>query len=468
MAYHYENIKLEKGMYGRSGRSFSQTLEELDPSEHYRGTPLEGMDAFQRQLKRFDIKVKGVGSDCVEKFFHNTESAVLFPEFVSRVVRQGMEEESILADITATVTRFDGMDYRSIASVPTEEQKALKRVEEGAEIPQTRIRTQENLVRLHKRGRMLVASYEAIRFQRLDLFAVTLRQIGAYIGRMHLEDAIRVLCDGDGNKNPAQVLQVGTKPISGTAGTLSYEALVDFWSQFDPYTMNTLLVSSDMMLAMLKLSEFQNPLTGLNFQGTGTLTTPLGAKLLRTSSSAWTRTTPWSRSAPARSPWSTTSSSTVSWSVRPSPPSPASPSCSATLPRYSRSEKIDEAGWGGRAASAMERERGMEDAGEDPGSGPGGIWGRGRTPGVVGDAVRGGRNCLACPPPRWRDGGRLPGQLLLRGGFYRSGGSGGRTRRRNIRLYRGRGLCKGLRRRGERGQGGGAAADGGTADGTLC
>lgn len=32
-----------------------------------------------------------------------------------------------------------------------------------------------------------------------------------------------------------------------------------------------------------KLSEFQNPLTGLNFQGTGTLATPLGAKLLRTS-----------------------------------------------------------------------------------------------------------------------------------------------------------------------------------------
>ena len=33
MAYHFENIKLEKGMYGRSGRGFSQTLEELDPKE---------------------------------------------------------------------------------------------------------------------------------------------------------------------------------------------------------------------------------------------------------------------------------------------------------------------------------------------------------------------------------------------------------------------------------------------------
>ena len=283
MAYHFENVKLEKGMYGRTGHSFSQTLEELDPSEHYRGTPLEGMDAFQRQLKRFDIKVKGAGSDMVEKFFHTTDSAVLFPEFVSRVVRQGVEEESILPDITATVTHFDGLDYRSITANAADDQKKLLRVEEGAQIPQTTIRTQENLVRLHKRGRMLVASYEAIRFQRLDLFSVTLRQIGAYIGRMHLEDAIDVLQNGDGNNNAAQTYQVGTDPISGTAGTLSYDALLDFWSQFDPYTMNTMLVSSDVMLSLLKLSEFQNPMTGLNFQGTGTLTTPLGAKLLRTS-----------------------------------------------------------------------------------------------------------------------------------------------------------------------------------------
>ncbi len=283
MAYHYENVRLEKGMYGRSGTSFAQTLEELDPSEHYKGTSLEGMDAFQRQLKRFDIRVKGAGSDCVEKFFHTTESAVLFPEFVSRVVRQGLEEGSILPDITATVTRFDGMDYRSIASIPSEEEKALRRVEEGARIPETTVRTQENLVRLHKRGRMLVASYEAIRFQRLDLFSVTLRQIGAYIGKMHLKDAMEVIDKGDGNDNAAQRFSVGDGTISGSDGTLSYEALVDFWSQFDPYTMNTLLVSGDMMLAMLKLPEFQNPLTGLNFQGTGTLTTPLGAKLLRCS-----------------------------------------------------------------------------------------------------------------------------------------------------------------------------------------
>ena len=92
MAYQYENVKLEKGMYGQSGRSFLKVLESLDPSENYKGTALEGLDAFQRQLKRFDIHVKGAGSDMVEKFFHTSESSVLFPEFVSRVVRQGLEE----------------------------------------------------------------------------------------------------------------------------------------------------------------------------------------------------------------------------------------------------------------------------------------------------------------------------------------------------------------------------------------
>ena len=79
------------------------------------------------------------------------------------------------------------------------------------------------------------------------------------------------------------MFSVGTDPISGTAGTLDYNALVDFWAQFDPYTMNTMLVSSDVMLSLLKMPEFQNPVTGLNFQGTGSLTSPLGAKLLRTS-----------------------------------------------------------------------------------------------------------------------------------------------------------------------------------------
>jgi hypothetical protein len=277
MSFSYDNLKLDKGMYQEAGSSFSQVLERQDPSEQYKGTSLEGLDAFQRQLKRFDIKVKGAGSDPVEKFFRTADSAVLFPEYIARSVRQGLEEGDILPNITAAVTKFDGMDYRSITAEAGGEDKELRTVDEGAVIPSTTIKVQSNLVKLRKRGRMLVASYEAVRYQKLDLFSVTLRQIGAHIARSHLEDAVEVLMMGDGNNNAAAVDKVAA------AGSLTYDDLVEFWAKFDPYEMNALLVSGDVMVKLLKLPELQNPLTGLNFQGTGKLTTPLGANLLRSS-----------------------------------------------------------------------------------------------------------------------------------------------------------------------------------------
>ena len=283
MAYNFNEIRLDKGMYSESGKSFEQVLESLDPNENYKGTPYEGMDAFQRQLKRFDIKVRGAGSDVVEKFFSTSESAVLFPEYVSRSVKAGMEEGNILPSITASVTRFEGMDYRSIYSAATEDDKALRFVGEGALIPQTEIRAADHLVSLKKRGRMLVASYEAIRFQRLDLFSVMLRQIGNQIMRMHLEDAIDVIVNGDSNGNSAEELAVGDDTIGGTAGSLSYEELLAFWNRFDPYTMNTMLVAPDVMIKILNCSEFKNPMAGLNFQGSGEPGNPLGAKLIRCS-----------------------------------------------------------------------------------------------------------------------------------------------------------------------------------------
>ena len=277
----YENLKLEKGMYRQEGMNFTQVLESLDPSENYRGTALEGTDAFQRQLKRFGIRAKGAGSSSVEKFFRTMDSAVLFPEYIARTVRQGMEENDIIPSIVATTTVIDSLDYRSIYSVPTDSDKELQLVEEGETIPETQVKTKEKLVSLVKRGRMLVASYEAIRFQKLDLFGVMLRQIGAYIQKQQLIEAVDVLVAGDEDSAAIEYV-VGTDPISGTRGTLGYDQLVEFWGQFDPYTMNTILCSTGTMAKMLKIPELQNPMTGLNFQGTGKAGTPLGAQVHRT------------------------------------------------------------------------------------------------------------------------------------------------------------------------------------------
>lgn len=270
----YKTINIDKSMYNRRGKTFSQVLEELDPSTNYKNTPLEKLDAFGRQLKRFDIRVSGVQSDMVEKFFQTSSSAALFPEYVSRAIKLGMEYADALPDITATVTKIDGMDYRSIVSDPDDDTRSLKVVSEGAFLPQTTIKTQESLVKLLKRGRMLVSTYEALRFQRLDLFTVTLKQIGAYIARTQLADAVNVLVNGDGNSNGAKVIN------ASASGTLKYTDLVRLWTELTPYELNTLLVPTALMEKILAMPEMQDSQATLDFHGTGRMITPMGAKLI--------------------------------------------------------------------------------------------------------------------------------------------------------------------------------------------
>lgn len=263
----FDNIKLEKGLYS-TAKGFTAALEELDPSENYAGTELEGLDAYQRQLKRFDIKVSGAGSDSVSKFFQTTDSAALFPEYVSRAVQQGLEEADILSKVIATTTNIDSLDYRAIESVPEEEDRELAAVAEGAKIPETTIKTKEKLTKLHKRGRMLVASYEAVKFQKLDLFTVTLKQIGAYIARSQMDDVLDVIANS------------GVKPMLVDGG-LTYKNIVDLWSEFSLYNMTTILADSKEIASMLNMSEFRDSSAGLNCHGTGRMITPFGAEIVK-------------------------------------------------------------------------------------------------------------------------------------------------------------------------------------------
>ncbi len=270
----FETIKLDKGLYHTS-KGFLNELESIDPSENYKGTSLEGLDAFERQLKRFDIKVKGANSDTIDKFFATTDSAALFPEYVSRAVRQGAEEADTLDSLVATKTNINSYDYRSLVSDMTGDAKKLVEVGEGAQIPETTISVQSNLIRLKKYGRMLSASYEALRFQKIDLFTITLRQIGAYIARTQFDDAVTTIILGDENIE-------ALSPITpkDAANGLCYADLVNLWQELAPYEMNAIVVNKALASKILLMPELRDANAGLNFHGTGKLLTPLGAKLV--------------------------------------------------------------------------------------------------------------------------------------------------------------------------------------------
>ena len=272
----YDSIKLEKGMYA-NGRSLTDILEELDPSENYKNTDMNGLDAFQRQLKRYDIKVGGSDSDQVQKFFQTSNSAALFPEYVARAVKQGMQNAAPLSEIVAATTAIDNLDYRSISVSPLT--VSSDPVSEGGLLPQTDIRTNSNLVSLKKHGRLLTASYEAIKYQRLDIFTVTLRQIGAYIARELFNDAVYVLVNGDGGNNAAET-------VSADSQTLTYGSLIKLWANIAPYQLNTILAPTALMQQLFTMSEMKDANAGLDFHGTGKMITPLGANLIHAPSLA--------------------------------------------------------------------------------------------------------------------------------------------------------------------------------------
>ncbi|MGN1329020.1 MAG: phage major capsid protein [Eubacterium sp.] len=263
----YDNIKLEKGLY-TTGKSFTQALEKLDPSENYKGTSLEGLDAFERQLKRFDIKVSGENSDTISKFFSTTDAAVLFPEFISRAVKNGMAGNDRLENIVATTTLIDSLDYRSISLLGEDSDYYLEEIGEGEALPELTIGVKSSLTELRKFGKMITASYEAIKFQKLDVFSLALKKIGESISQSQFIEALD------------SIILDKTEVLKTAGSNFSYDDFVNLWLSFQPYTMTTLVANPATISEILKISEFKDANAGLDFHGTGKLITPFGAEII--------------------------------------------------------------------------------------------------------------------------------------------------------------------------------------------
>ncbi|MDE5754170.1 MAG: hypothetical protein K2H89_06500 [Oscillospiraceae bacterium] len=236
----YNQVRLEKGMYHLANKSFLQALEEADASSAYENTPLAGLDAYERQLKRFDIHVSGVNCDRVEKFFTTTESAVLFPEFIRRAVIQGMED-AILSDITAVVSWSESNRYQGCALTDT---TAYSTTTAGTAMPVSSILESATVSTIEKYGRIVQASYEAVRQQRLDVFALMLRRIGKQLADSIVAKAILAM------KNTANA----TKTTVTTAN-FAYSDLANLYGKFKSFNMKVLLASPAVMAKILVMDQ---------------------------------------------------------------------------------------------------------------------------------------------------------------------------------------------------------------------
>ncbi|MEW6233975.1 MAG: phage major capsid protein [Candidatus Omnitrophota bacterium] len=269
------NLRLHEGLYAEAcqrGLDLSGYLEALDPSPSH-----AELDAYERQLALAGIRVNGPDADIVDRFFASQESAVLFPEFVSRSVRAGIEDFSKLKNILAARIKIDDNTYKSIYmddSVMSEEEKRLALVTEGASLPKIEIVTAEHTVTLSKYGRYLEATYEAIRRKRTSIVAIFLRSIGVQIQRDKFADAVNVLINGDGNGNAASTSHVDV------SGTIDYEDLVEFALSFAPYQFNVMICNKAAASKILNITELKDPAIAEGFQTRGENLRIFGAELI--------------------------------------------------------------------------------------------------------------------------------------------------------------------------------------------
>ncbi len=268
-------IPLHEGMYAEAaqrGLDLTGYLESLDPS------PRDAeLDAFERQLALAGIRVSGDDADIIDRFFASQESAVLFPEFVSRSVQTGIEDFSKLRNILAARVKIDDNTYKSIymdGSVYGTGEKSLAVVGEGASLPEIELKTAEHTVRIRKYGRYLQATYEAIRRKRANVVALFLRSIGVQIQRDKFVDAVDVLVNGDGNGNAAPEID------TAVAGTLSYGDLVGFALSFAPYRLDVMICNKATASSLLCIDEISEPAVSGGFQTNGDSVRLFGADLL--------------------------------------------------------------------------------------------------------------------------------------------------------------------------------------------
>lgn len=299
----------------KRGVSFGRYLETLNPSQ--KG---DGLDAFERQLREAGIVTRsdpaaGYWASTGGEFVDSPAGRALYPEFYARQYRKvahapRVEQRAVvlstdsvigswdrpyaeaamvrwedrvaaaipLSELVAITTPVTGADYRAAYIVYDATQVRKYRVGEAAEIPLGKLTEAEHTIRLHKYGRGIMLTYEAMRRLRVDRLAWWIQFAALQDEIDKVSAAITTLINGDGNNNAAINTALNTLDAAAVSGTLTLKGWLAFGMLFtQPYMMTHALMRSAAALQMMLLNvgSANVPLAGANLGGRGMALTPI-------------------------------------------------------------------------------------------------------------------------------------------------------------------------------------------------
>jgi len=225
---------LDKGIYkscAGKGQTVSQYLEDEVSRILDEPTPYQGMcrreisdlktvqrlagqpvqkTALELALSASGMRVSGMMTDNVGKFFINTEITNLFPEVISSKIYAGALITSLVPLFIKETTVIQGTDFKKIYLNDTEHTRQLRRTARGGSFPRTRINVSDQRISLAKFGRVLEFDYEVLDDTPMSFYSMILTRVGMQLGIDETDEMIYVMINGDGNSNGLESAQTQT------------------------------------------------------------------------------------------------------------------------------------------------------------------------------------------------------------------------------------------------------------------
>jgi hypothetical protein len=257
------------------GRELRETLDHMDLGYNAffkaAGTSIE-----QYCAEEFGVDLRRI---TVDKFFQSDpNSKWLFPDIVRDAVLVGMRRKPVYPQLIIRDESIEGTSYDVPYVVEDAGKEELRSVAEGASIPESEITYGDRVVKIDKKGRGVIASYEVIRRMSIDMLRVHLQRMGERLGRNLDARIATVLVSGDSSGAATAAPTVDT----ATADTWTYADVIKGFLNLtvdNYFTATHMLANKDLAQTLLGLSEFKDPVL-FDFARTGNYPTPLGVKLI--------------------------------------------------------------------------------------------------------------------------------------------------------------------------------------------
>lgn len=226
------------------------------------------------------VQPRGRGASTVQKAFDSSTVQVIFPFYYSAAIQAGILASPILDRIIMEDIPVNSHTADHAAMQENVGDRSTTLTAEAARPNRVIIRAGNAPIKLVKFMSEAVATYEALRLQRLPIFERGLMRVGQQFMIQITDFGIATAWNGDGNTltGPA---------ISTVACTGSSVAFSDVLSLEFAFTMGyevedgLLIAPAQVIQKLLNLAEFKDPLAGGKFTMAGTLPTPLGHPLIR-------------------------------------------------------------------------------------------------------------------------------------------------------------------------------------------